>query len=145
MSASTCIICQDIGPEPLRKNRLCTCKYTTHNTCWAEYAKLATKEGGKLRCPMCRKECVEAAKPLLPGHEGGRGQQLSYEEFCEEVQLQIAIHESAAESQGGTVQEWDQSQAQTPNKKKSIYVGILVCTIVAILLTYIIITSSTFG
>ena len=104
---------------------------------------MAPKEGAKLKCPICRKECVDAVKPFLPGHEEGEGQQLSYEEFCEEVQLQIAIHESAAESQGVTVQEW--GQTQTPTEKKSIWGAILLLAIVAAIITFVVISFSTFG
>lgn len=93
---------------------------------------------------MCRKECVEAAKPLLPEHAGAEGQQLSYEEFCEEVQLQIAIHESAEESQGVQVVDWPQAQTQTqsPGEKKSICGAILLIAIVAAIITFVLVSFS---
>lgn len=49
-----CIICQDIGAEPLQDNTSCTCKYKVHNSCWIDYVNSKTN----VTCLLCRKEHI---------------------------------------------------------------------------------------
>jgi hypothetical protein len=47
-----CIICQDIGSEPLKDNSVCSCKFKYHSSCWIDYVH----SGTKTKCPVCRSE-----------------------------------------------------------------------------------------
>jgi hypothetical protein len=47
-----CIICQDLGSEPLQDITSCTCKYKCHNSCWIDYVHSTTK----VKCLLCRKD-----------------------------------------------------------------------------------------
>ena len=55
-----CIICQDIGAEPLQDNTSCTCKYKVHNSCWIDYVNSKTN----VTCLLCRKERVESKNEI---------------------------------------------------------------------------------
>lgn len=46
-----CIICHDIGTEPLQDNKDCACKYKIHNSCWLDYIRHVNN----VTCLMCRK------------------------------------------------------------------------------------------
>ncbi len=50
-----CIICQDIGLEPLKENKSCKCKYKYHSSCWIDYVH----SNVKIKCPMCRTELTK--------------------------------------------------------------------------------------
>jgi hypothetical protein len=54
-----CIICQDIGPEPVQDNKTCSCKYKCHSTCWIDYVH--SRE--KVICPLCRKDLTAKKTP----------------------------------------------------------------------------------
>lgn len=54
-----CIICQDIGAEPLQDNTTCSCKYKRHSSCWIDYVH--SRE--KVICPLCRKDLTVKQTP----------------------------------------------------------------------------------
>lgn len=47
-----CIICQDSGAEPLQNNKLCSCNYKRHSSCWINYINSTST----VKCLMCRKD-----------------------------------------------------------------------------------------
>jgi hypothetical protein len=54
-----CIICQDIGSEPVQDNTTCSCKYKRHPSCWIDYVH--SRE--KVICPLCRKDLTAKKTP----------------------------------------------------------------------------------
>lgn len=54
-----CIICQDIGPEPVQDNKTCSCKYKCHSSCWIDYVH--SRE--KVICPLCRRDLTAKKTP----------------------------------------------------------------------------------
>jgi hypothetical protein len=56
-----CIICREIGPEPLLDNSICECKYKVHSSCWIDYVHTTTT----VKCLLCRKE-IQRPPPQLP-------------------------------------------------------------------------------
>lgn len=91
-----CIICQDKGLEPLQDNKLCSCKYKTHNSCWIDYVH--SKD--KITCPLCRRDisfkpqatvhtpliqpsAPQISPPSTLPYIQSQGQQISYQEFVE--------------------------------------------------------------
>jgi hypothetical protein len=56
-----CIICQDIGSEPLQDNINCNCKYKFHSSCWIDYIH----SRDKVICPLCRKDLTTKKTPLI--------------------------------------------------------------------------------
>jgi len=57
-----CIICHDIGDEPIFANIKCPCKYHYHNSCWVEYVH--SKQ--ILTCPYCSKNITIRAVNTTP-------------------------------------------------------------------------------
>lgn len=59
-----CLICKDLGEEPLQENTACSCKYKRHNSCWIDYIHSRPKS----TCPLCRTDLSVKAKyiPKVP-------------------------------------------------------------------------------
>jgi hypothetical protein len=99
-----CIICQDIGSEPLQENTSCSCKYKCHSSCWIDYVHSKTK----INCPLCRKDLtiksqkptnltplIQPSVPIIPTappyappphRTQSTFQQISYQEFIDIIQ-----------------------------------------------------------
>lgn len=58
-----CIICRELGNEPLIENTICDCKYKRHNSCWIDYVHSTST----VKCILCRKEIKKASpRPTAP-------------------------------------------------------------------------------
>ena len=54
-----CIICKDIGSEPLQDNFSCACKYKRHNSCWIDYVHSTQT----VKCLICRQSIKPVTSP----------------------------------------------------------------------------------
>jgi len=101
-----CIICRDLGKEPIIDNTSCACKYKRHISCWINYIHSTPV----LKCPICRKE-LQTKKPTIatplrqsyqipytPRLESIPEEheiRLTYNEFNEEVRLRTNSYQAS--------------------------------------------------
>jgi hypothetical protein len=139
-----CIICLDSGEEKLITNKLCSCVYKKHKTCWNNYIKSNTSAV----CPLCRKNLSSSAQhsisipiPSAPvvepvtGYQTENYTQITYQEFQDIIQ--------SAQVQQATQEQIQQSRQNISNqvvhrKIKAILLGVVLATIIIVILKLVI-------
>jgi hypothetical protein len=145
----SCIICQESGPEPLRENCNCSCKYKRHDSCWIDYVHSTAK----VKCLLCRKEIVAPPKTrssmnktvnpiqvtsetapysqsLLPA-----GQRISYEEFCEIIHSHNNSYQNAPSTPHQQPQQ--QEKKKTLNTFTKVVLGLCIIAVIVLIVVVI--------
>jgi hypothetical protein len=144
-----CIICKDLGSEPIQNNTHCNCKYKYHSSCWIDYIH----SKNKLTCPLCRIDIsnkslpkptsntplIQATAPPYAVQNTSPGQQISYQEFI----VIIEQYNTAVEVQSTPLQPLSQSPKNLSMSQKILKVIVGICILAIIVTVFTIIMNLT--
>jgi hypothetical protein len=139
-----CIICKDLGSEPLQDNIHCTCKYKYHSSCWIDYVH----SKNKISCLLCRKDIsinsistytirTPLIAPTAPPYSTSResGQLITYQEFVNIIQHHNTTNNTAINIQSTSIEQPIQSPKNMLLYKKiiKIIIGITILALIMLL------------